>query len=165
MTHRRYRKVALGGTFDAFHLGHKRIIDAAFELGDRVLLGLTTERMHRAHPKNHVTSSYATRRDELVAYLRDREFLSRAEVLPIDNPYGPTLRDEEVEALIVSSNTAPRAAEINRLRVAKGLKPLDIVVTETVLAANGLPISTSRIRQETIDRDGQLRVTTRKSAQ
>jgi pantetheine-phosphate adenylyltransferase len=157
--------VALGGTFDAFHLGHKRIIDAAFELGDRVLLGLTTERMLRANPKNHVTSSYATRRDELVAYLRDREFLSRAEVLPIDNSYGPTLRDEAVEALIVSSNTAPRAAEINRLRVAKGLKPLDIVVTETVLAANGLPISTSRIRQETIDRNGQLRVTTQKSAQ
>jgi pantetheine-phosphate adenylyltransferase len=156
--------VALGGTFDALHTGHKRLIDAAFELGDRVLLGLTTARMLHAHPKNHVTSSYAMRRDELVTYLRDREFLPRAEVLPIDDPYGPTLRDEAVEALVVSRDTAPRAAEINRLRVAQGLTPLDIVVTETVRAANGLPISTSRVRQATIDRDGQLRGTTRTSA-
>jgi pantetheine-phosphate adenylyltransferase len=156
--------VALGGTFDALHIGHKRLIDAAFELGDHVLLGLTTARMLRAHPKNHITSSYATRRDELVTYLRDREYLPRAEVLPIDDHYGPTLRDEAVEALVVSRDTAPRAAEINMLRVAQGLKPLDIVVTETVRAANGLPISTSRVRQATIDRDGQLRGTKRTSA-
>lgn len=157
MTQRRYRRVALGGTFDALHRGHKRLIDAAFELGDRVLLGLTTDQMLSVHPKDHDTASYATRRDELVAYLRNREFLARAEVLPIDDPYGPTPRDEAVEALIVSHDTAPRAAEVNRLRVAHGLTPLDIVITETVLAADGLPISTSRIRQETITRDGQRR--------
>lgn len=165
MTRRRYRKVVLGGTFDSLHKGHKRLIDTAFELGDRVLLGLTTDRMLNAYPKTHAMSSYATRRDELIVYLRDRAFLSRVEILPIDDPYGPTLTDEGIEALIASRNTALRAAEINRVRVGKGLKPLDLVVTEIVLAANGLPISTTRIRKETIDRDGLLCGTKRKPAQ
>ncbi|MEM2081946.1 MAG: adenylyltransferase/cytidyltransferase family protein, partial [Candidatus Bathyarchaeia archaeon] len=37
---KRFRKVAVGGTFDELHKGHKALLMKAFEIGTRVLIGL-----------------------------------------------------------------------------------------------------------------------------
>ena len=33
---KQYKKVAVGGTFDKFHYGHRKLIGKAFEIGDEV---------------------------------------------------------------------------------------------------------------------------------
>jgi pantetheine-phosphate adenylyltransferase len=154
---RRYRKVSLGGTFDKLHDGHKRLIQQALDIGETVLIGVTTSTMLDKNPKTHEIDSYQERVTEIEGFLKERKAMERVVITPIDDPYGPALTDEDVEVLVVSRETAFRAREINRLRRERGLKPLKIRVIEMVLAEDGAPISTTRIRRGEINRDGGLR--------
>ena len=43
MKEKRYQQVALGGTFDKFHEGHRELIKKAFEIGQEVLIGVTSD--------------------------------------------------------------------------------------------------------------------------
>ena len=154
---RRYRKVSLGGTFDKLHDGHKRLIQQALDIGETVLIGVTTSNMLDKKPKTHEIDSYQVRVMEIEGFLKERKAMERVVITPLDDPYGPALTDEEVEVLVVSRETAFRAREINRLRRGRGIKPLKIRVIEMVLAEDGVPISTTRIRRGEISREGGLR--------
>ena len=48
----KYRKIAVGGTFDKLHKGHEALLDAAFTMADEVLIGITSDDF--ASMKNHV---------------------------------------------------------------------------------------------------------------
>ena len=155
---RRYQKVSLGGTFDKFHGGHKRLIQQALDIGKFVVIGVTTRKMLEKEPKTHEIDNYQVRVIEIERFLKQEKAMERVVITPIDDPYGPALTDEEVEVLVVSRETAFRAREINRLRGERGLKPLKIRVIEMVLADDGEPISTTRIRRGEINQEGGLRI-------
>ncbi len=154
---RRYQKVSLGGTFDKLHSGHKRLIQQALDIGKIVVIGVVTRKMLKKESKTHEIESYQARVMEIEGFLKERKAMDRVVITPIDDPYGPALTDEEVEVLVVSRETAFRAREINRLRRGRGFKPLKIRVIEMVLAEDGKPISTTRIRRGEITREGGLR--------
>ena len=58
--------------------------------------------------------------------------------------------------VVVSEETEPTAVEINNIRVSKGMKPIDIVVVSFVLAYDGNPISSTRIRRGEINQSGNI---------
>ena len=152
----KFRVVAVGGTFDEFHKGHKTLLEKAFEIGEEVLIGLCTDEFVKRMKKPHVVASYEKRLKELKNWLSKKGWLERAKIIPLNDPYGVTISEGCVEALVVSRETEPRAYEINQKRQEKGLKPLKIVVIEMVPAENHIPISTTRIRHGEIDREGHL---------
>ena len=39
---KKYKRVAVGGTFDKFHYGHRSLIAKAFEIGENVEIGVTS---------------------------------------------------------------------------------------------------------------------------
>ena len=39
----KYKKVATGGTFDHIHAGHRRLLEKSFEVGEEVVIGLTSD--------------------------------------------------------------------------------------------------------------------------
>ncbi len=41
----KYKKVAVGGSFDVLHIGHQALLEKAFEVGEFVLVGLTSNEM------------------------------------------------------------------------------------------------------------------------
>jgi len=152
--------VTVGGTFDVLHKGHWFLLEEAFNVADRVLIGLTTDRFVARMGKSHPVEAYGERRAELEAWLDTRGFLERAEIVAIDDRYGPTVGDRprsgEIEGILVSEETEPGAEEINQIRVSEGKKPLLIVVVTMVMADDGVPISSTRIRRQEVDRYGHL---------
>ncbi|MHA1581876.1 MAG: phosphopantetheine adenylyltransferase [Candidatus Baldrarchaeia archaeon] len=148
--------VAVGGTFDRLHRGHKKLILKAFEVGDEVIIGLTTDSMVKNKFLGKEILSFDERLKELKEFLEDEGLLSRCKILPLNDVYGPTIIDESIEGLVVSEETLGRALEINRIRVSNGMRPLIIFVIPLLLAENGKPISSHRIRSGEINRNGKV---------
>jgi pantetheine-phosphate adenylyltransferase len=153
---KKFRMVAVGGTFDELHRGHKVLLLKAFEIGGRVMIGLCTDEFAEKLSKPHVTAPYEERLRELKAFLSDFGFSERAAIIPLSDPYGPTLAESPIEALVVSEETRPTALKINEKRRKAGLAPLKVVTINMVPADNCAPISTTRIRKGEIDREGHL---------
>jgi pantetheine-phosphate adenylyltransferase len=150
MKEKKYHKVAVGGTFDQFHQGHSRLLEKAFQIGEKVLIGVTSDEFGgekgEIEPCNVRMSNLNTLLKGKSNYLLAR----------LEEPYGPTVEDESIDALVVSQETEPVAKEINHIRRNKGLKPLDIIIIRMVLAEDGKPISSSRIRKGEIDKRGTI---------
>ncbi len=152
----KFRIVAVGGTFDELHKGHKALLSKAFEVGEKVLIGLCTDEFASRLKKPHEVAPYEKRLRELKKFLKDRGWLRRARIIPLHDRYGVTLSEGCVEALVVSKETEPVAVSINEKRIEKGLKPLNVVVVDMVPAEDHIPISTTRIKRGEIDREGHL---------
>ena len=152
----KFKVVAVGGTFDEFHKGHRVLLMKAFEVGNRVLIGLCSDDFAGKLRKPHKVTTYEERLEDLKDFLGRYGVLDRVEVIPLHDPYGVTLSSGCIDAIVVSKETEQRAHEINEKRKARGLPPLGIVVIEMVLAEDHVPISTTRIRRREIDREGRL---------
>lgn len=148
--------MAVGGTFDEFHKGHRALLMKAFEVGEQVLIGLSSDEFVEKLNKPHKTASYKQRLKDLKAFLRDNGFLDRAKIIRLNDVYGVTLSEGCVEGLVVSRETEPTAFKINEKREEIGSPPLQIIVIDMVPSENHVPISTSRIQRGEIDREGHL---------
>jgi len=154
---RKFKTVGLGGTFDELHKGHRALIIRAFDIGERVIIGVSSDEFARKMNKPHQTDSYEERTDDLRKFLKDHGVLERAEIIPINDAYGGLLlSNNPIEALVVSRETQPVAVEINEKRREIGMNPLEIVAIEMVPSENHRFISTTRIRNGEIDRDGHV---------
>jgi pantetheine-phosphate adenylyltransferase len=153
---RRLSTVLVGGTFDEFHRGHRALVMKAFEVGERVMIGLSSDSLARELRKNHEISSYEERLEELRNFLREQGVSERAKIVPLDTSYGITLSTTIAEALVVSQETERVGKEINMKRKASGIAPLELIVIRMVPAEDCVPISSTRIRRGEIDREGHL---------
>ena len=152
----KFKTVVVGGTFDELHKGHKALLLKAFDAGDHVIIGLSANDLARKLKRNHEVASYKKRLKELNDFLKKQGVLNKAKIVPLKTPYGITLSKGYVDALVVSRETETRAKEINQKRKAKGLPPLHVIVIEMIPAENHMPISTTRIKEKEIDREGHL---------
>jgi pantetheine-phosphate adenylyltransferase len=148
--------VAVGGTFDEFHRGHRALLKKAFKVGNHVLIGLCSDEFVKKLKKPHRIASYEKRLEELKRFLRKRAVLERAEIIPLDDPYGVTVSKNHLDAIVVSKETEPRAKEINEKRRSNGRPSLKVFVIDMILAEDYFPISSTRIWLEEIDREGHL---------
>lgn len=150
MNSKKYSKVAVGGTFDKFHDGHKKLLSTAFEIGACVEIGVTSDAFGGL--KGDIDSC-KERMKNLKYFFSDK---SDFKIVPLEDPYGTTIYDDDFDAIVVSEETEPTAIEINDIRISKGMKPLDIVVVSFVLAYDGNPISSTRIRRGEINQNGNF---------
>lgn len=149
--HKKYKKVAVGGTFDKFHKGHRRLLEEAFRIGDEVIIGVTSNDF--AAKKGDIDPC-DTRMSNLKDFLS--QYHQKFSVVRLDDSYGPTIHESEFDAIVVSKETEPAAHEINKLRKKNKILPLDIIVIDMVSADDGVPISSTRIRKGEIDRMGHI---------
>src|SRR2546422_6561970 len=105
---RKYQLVALGGTFDLLHAGHRHLLSEAFKLGDTVLIGVTSDQLVATLHKKHQVRPFSSRVRDLDRFLRTRRWSSRARVTALREPYGPAARRKKLQALIVRDRKSTR---------------------------------------------------------
>ncbi len=151
----KYEAVATGGTFDHLHKGHEALLTKSFEVGDVVVIGVTSDGFARKEGKK-TDQSYEERVGILEAFIH-RAFPGRKYVIAkLDDYFGPGIAAPEVQAIVVSRETAKRVPIANALREAKGFPPLETILVDYVLAEDSKPISSTRIRKGEIDTEGRL---------
>ncbi|MDG6939003.1 MAG: pantetheine-phosphate adenylyltransferase [Nitrososphaerota archaeon] len=152
---RTFDVLALGGTFDHFHRGHRALLDEGFGLGRAVLIGIVSDELARSLGKRP-DEDYGARRSSVESYIRAKGFKRGYRLFPLSDPFGPLADDPAVEAVVVTPESLPRGESANATRLKNGLKPVQIIMVPLVLADDGARISSTRIRKKEIDREGRL---------
>lgn len=149
------RRVAVGGTFEVLHKGHRALLARAFREGGPVLIGLTSDRMATGSRGRRVRpfgEREATLREHLDGVYPGREYVIEA----IEDVFGPAVHLEDLEMLVVSEDTLTTGLDLNDARAERGLPTLELVLVPHVMAEDGEPISSSRVLAGECDEDGHV---------
>jgi len=147
--------VAMGGTFDAIHSGHMALLNKAFSISSKVIIGLTSDQLATKKGKNLV-NDYSKRLSLLKSVIEKNFPNISYEISKLENDFGPAVIEGSVKALVVSEETSNKGLLLNDLRAERNLSPVKIVVVPMVLAEDGKAISTTRIKNSEIDGRGNL---------
>ena len=148
-------KVCIGGTFNVLHKGHKILLDKAFQIaGEKgtVYIGISEGELIK---KKKYTIPLDERIKAIKNYLSIKEYNKQTAIVPIHHKFGIAV-EEDFDVIIVSPETTEKAEEINKQRIKNGKKPMKIEVVSHVLADDDKPISSTRILNKEIDREGRL---------
>ena len=147
--------VAMGGTFDVVHIGHMALLDKAFSISSKVIIGLSSDQLAEKRGKN-LTNDYPKRLSLLKSVIEKNFPNSSYEISKLENGFGPAVIEGSVKALVVSEETGDKGIRLNELRAERNLSPVRIVVVPMGLAKDGKAISTTRIKNFEIDDSGNL---------
>jgi phosphopantetheine adenylyltransferase len=194
-----HRVVAVGGTFDHLHAGHKLLLTATALLLQphskdlmiplRLIVGITGDELLKNKKYAEYLGSWKQRQDDVVSFLLsvlsftrldqeeevETQIMDEAvpngkgvitklkscsvtiECVEIQDPFGPTITDESVTALVVSGETKSGGQAVNDKRKEKGWNTLEVFEVDVLAAGennNGAneenfdsKISSSAIRQ------------------
>jgi pantetheine-phosphate adenylyltransferase len=146
--------VATGGTFDELHIGHIALLAKAFQVGKKVIIGISSDSFaaDRGKQLNH---NFEVRSANLKNMIK-KEFGSvNYEIAKLDGDFGPAVTTGDVEALVTSTETQSKGKLLNEMRAKIGVKPVKVITVELVKAEDGSTISSTRVRIGEIDRQGR----------
>ena len=149
-----YDSVAVGGTFDALHYGHRKLLTLAVSSvrispnandNGKLLVGVTSDEMLRG--KKY--ASYIAPVEKRIQLVK--EFIAnlapgiknKVRVEVIVDAFGPTANEEHFTALVLSHETLPTGLLLNEIRSSKGFQPLTLLCTRRT-EANAMSSTTLR---------------------
>ena len=151
----KFSLIAMGGTFDIIHRGHLTLLTNAFEISDKVIIGLTSDEFVQKKGKSPI-HKYDERLKNLISVIFHKFPNTDFEISQLNNDFGPAVLEKDVQALIVSGETSDQGNVLNKLRTERNLPLVEVIVVPMFLAKDGVRISSTRIKNSEIDSDGNL---------
>ncbi|EFN55928.1 hypothetical protein CHLNCDRAFT_145198 [Chlorella variabilis] len=147
-----FSKVAVGGTFDRLHAGHRLLLAATALLATRsIFVGITADALLATKKNRALLEGYAEREAAAVGYMQVVNPEATVVAGPLTNPKEPPLCavDPEFDAIVVSEETVPGAHAINQTRAELGFPPLVIVVVGLIYSRRrAAKLSSTDLREE-----------------
>lgn len=151
---KKFQHSILGGTFDHLHKGHKYIIDRVFKSSSKVTLGITGQNFVKNKVLSAAIESFDDRKKTLENYLTKRDFQNKTKIITLNDIYGNSVDEKNIDALFVSQPGLINANLINEERAKNNFPHLSIVNVPLKKGVDGNVISSTRIRMGEIDRNG-----------
>ncbi|RPD66404.1 Nucleotidylyl transferase [Lentinus tigrinus ALCF2SS1-7] len=130
-----YPVVALGGTFDHLHAGHKILLSmGAWIAKEKLIIGITDDPLLVKKAYREVLEPLSVRTARTRAFLELFRPGIVYDLVPLNDVYGPTGWDPNVQALVVSKETLPGAASIDKRRKELSLPALRTFVIDVISA-------------------------------
>lgn len=151
---KKFTSAVVGGVFDHFHLGHKSLIQTAFQFAEQVHLTLMDDKWVKKRGKDYVNDfeRFKERLEHVKEFLDSFGLSKRSRTGKISDPFNYALEGKyanKLESLVVSEEKGPRkrARRLNKLRKNKGLPPLNLLETPLLKAPTGKAFSSTKIRK------------------
>lgn len=141
-----YRKVAVGGTFDHFHGGHKKLLAICISVAtEELTVGVTDDSMLGEKKLRDLIEDVEQRKKHVDTFFRTLAPATlQANIVLIQDVWGPTVVDKDIEAIVVSTETLKGARLINEERVKRGMNPLKVIA---VARSNVYTLSSTFMRR------------------
>src|SRR5262249_17373833 len=123
-----------------------------------VTIGIVSEQMVAEKFYQDAIEPYPVREASVKTLLSEEKFSYYTSVSPLIDIYGPALQRATIDAIFVTEDTYKNALTINQQRQKKDMQPLTIKKIPLVMANDGKPITSARIRAGEIDRNGNVYV-------
>ncbi|XP_075701601.1 bifunctional coenzyme A synthase [Rhinoderma darwinii] len=119
--------VVVGGTFDRLHNAHKILLSVCCLLTEkRLLIGVADKELLDNKVLKELIEPYEERVDKLSEFLVDVKPFLGYDIVPISDPYGPSITDPELKCIVVSEETQRGGLSVNKRRLENGLDELTI---------------------------------------
>lgn len=136
----KFNKIAIGGTFDRAHIGHKYFLSMAKYYAKEAVIGLVSDEFIKGRKEKWEKIQKFSERKKNVNKILSRVKLKN-EILELNDIYGPAAIDKTIDAILLTEDTLSNGLKINAERIKNGLMELDCVVLPYVLDENGKKIS------------------------
>ena len=115
-----YGTVALGGTFDRIHSGHNLLLAyGAYLCSNRIIVGVSDGPLLINKVLAEIIEPVEQRICNVKTYLTDIKPTLRMDVVAIDDVFGPTAYDPDVDCIVVSQETSKGGEIVNAVRQKK----------------------------------------------
>lgn len=150
-----FQSMVVGGVFDHLHLGHKCLIQTAFQFAKRVHLTVMGSEWIKQENKGYSNGiqSFNKRVKNLEDFLDTFDLSKRAIVSKITDPYSYGVSGKyahSIDSIVISTEegVGRRTKKLNQLRVERKLSPLKILEIPLIYSPTGKPFSSTTIREE-----------------
>lgn len=154
--------VAVGGTFDYLHTGHRALLSACvLTTRKRLVVGVAVQGLLMKKSNKEYLQPYDTRRRNVMRFCALQRPDLLVDAVELLEPAGPTATDPSIELLVLSHETEPVFDSLCKLREEKGFPAMKCLVIPLAsntgelqqIAPSDAKVSstTLRLRQRLID--------------
>ncbi|KAM4622737.1 bifunctional coenzyme A synthase [Discoglossus pictus] len=122
-----HNDVVVGGTFDRLHNAHKILLSVCCLLAERrLLIGVADKELLENKILKELIEPYEQRVESMTQFLVDVKPSLQYDIVPISDPYGPSITDPDLNCIVVSEETRKGGLSVNKKRQENGLSELSI---------------------------------------
>ncbi|XP_066596883.1 bifunctional coenzyme A synthase isoform X2 [Prorops nasuta] len=141
-----YKNVVLGGTFDRLHNGHKIFLtEAIIHCSQKLTVGVTDTNMLSSKLLWELIEPCSNRIMNVKDFLEDVDSSLIYDILPIDDMYGPTKSDPNLDMIVVSEETERGGEKVNEYRAKLSMNILDIHIVKLLSDQKSKPYEEKKI--------------------